>query len=130
LTTILSGNDTFIGSPFADVLFSFGGNDTLSGGGGNDSLNGGAGNDLISGDAGNDILVGGSGADVFHASTGKDLVLDFHISEGDRVQLDHGATFTLSQVGADTVIDLGGGNQMVLAGVQLSTLTPGWIFGS
>jgi hypothetical protein len=37
-------------------------------------------------------------------------------------------TCTLSQVGADTVIDMGGGNQMILVGVQMSTLTPGWIF--
>jgi hypothetical protein len=34
----------------------------------------------------------------------------------------------LSQVGSDTVIDMGGGNEMILVGVQLSTLTPGWIF--
>jgi len=33
-------------------------------------------------------------------------------------------------VGADTVIDMTGGGQMVLVGVQMSTLTAGWIFGA
>jgi hypothetical protein len=37
-------------------------------------------------------------------------------------------TTNTSQVGADTVLEMGGGNQMILVGVQLSTLTPGWVF--
>ena len=61
------------------------------------------------------------------AHAGIDRVLDFHLSEGDRVLLDPGTTYTLSQVAADTVIDMGGGHQMILVGVQLSTLTPGWL---
>ncbi len=44
--------------------------------------------------------------------------------------LDPGTVFTLIQQGADTVIDMGNGDQMILVGVQLSTLTPGWIFGA
>ncbi|MDB5428678.1 MAG: hypothetical protein JWR43_2653, partial [Phenylobacterium sp.] len=43
---------------------------------------------------------------------------------------DPGTTYTVSQVGADTVIEFGAGNQMILVGVQLSTLTAGWIFGN
>src|SRR4051812_13227887 len=75
-------------------------------------------------------ITGGSGADIFHDSqdAGVDRVLDFHLSEGDKVMLDPGTTFTVSQVGADTVIDMGGGNQMILVGVQMSTLPPGTIF--
>ena len=45
------------------------------------------------------------------------------------MQLDPGTPFSVSQVGADTVIDLGGGDKMTLVGVQLSSLPPGWIFG-
>ena len=117
------GNDTLVGSPGADIV---------RGGQGDDSLQGGAGNDFISGDRGNDTESGGPGAVLFHGSqdAGIDRVLDFHLSEGDRVQLDPGTTYTLSQVGADTVISMGGANQMILVGVQLSTLTPGWIFGN
>jgi hypothetical protein len=42
--------------------------------------------------------------------------------------LDLGTAYTVGQVGADTVVDMGGGDQVILVGVQLSTLTPGWIF--
>ena len=41
------------------------------------------------------------------------------------MQLDPGTTYTVSQVGADTVIDMGGGNQMILVGVQMSSLPDG-----
>ncbi|HXA39473.1 MAG TPA: 1,3-beta-glucanase, partial [Phenylobacterium sp.] len=95
-------------------------------------IQGGAGNDFISGDRGNDTEAGGPGADIFHSSqdAGVDRILDFNQAEGDRVMLDPGTTYSLSQVGADTVIDMGAGNQVILVGVQLSTLTPGWIFGA
>ena len=42
--------------------------------------------------------------------------------------LDPGTTYTLSQIGSDTVIDMGNGDQMILVGVQMSTLTGNWIF--
>ena len=117
------GNDTLQGGD---------GGDTLRGGQGDDSIQGGSGNDFISGDRGNDTLAGGPGADIFHTSqdAGIDKVLDFNQAEGDRVMLDPGTTYTVSQQGADTVINMGGGNEMILVGVQLSTLTPGWIFGA
>ena len=102
----------------------------VRGGQGDDVLVGGDGNDFLSGDRGNDTITGGAGADIFHGSqdAGIDRVTDFNLSEGDRVMLDPGTIFTVSQVGADTVIDMGGGNQMILVGVQMSTLPPGTIF--
>jgi Ca2+-binding RTX toxin-like protein len=79
---------------------------------------GGSGADFISGDRGTDTESGGAGADIFHSSqdAGVDKVLDFNLAPGDRVMLDPGTTYTVSQVGADTVIDMGGGNEMILAG--------------
>jgi hypothetical protein len=59
-----------------------------------------------------------------------DLVTDFNAAEGDRVQLDPGTHYTLAQQGADTVIDFGNGDQMVLQGVQMGGLPDGWIFGA
>ena len=48
--------------------------------------------------------------------------------------LDPGTTYTLKQIGADTLIDMGAingqANQMTLVGVQLSSLKDGWIFGA
>jgi len=134
-------NDFLSGDAGGDVVWGNLGNDTCNGGDGadqvrggqgDDSVSGGAGDDYVSGDRGNDTISGGTGADLFHGSqdAGIDRVLDFNLTEGDRVFLDPGTTYTLSQVGADTVIDMGGGHQMILVGVQLSTLTPGWIFGA
>jgi len=134
------GNDLIIAHKGQNILYGNLGNDTLQGGSGGDLMRGGqgddvivggSGNDWISGDRGNDTITGGAGADIFHTfnGAGMDRVLDFHIAEGDRVMVDPGTTYTVSQVGADTVIDLGAGDKMVLVGVQLSTLTPGWIFG-
>ncbi len=132
-------NDMLFGDAGDDIVWGNLGNDTLDGGSGNDQVrggqgddivNGGAGNDYVSGDRGNDTITGGPGADLFHGSqdAGIDKVMDFSVAEGDRVMLDPGTTYTVSQVGADTVIDMGGGNQMILVGVQMSTLPAGWIF--
>ena len=116
------GNDTCNGDD---------GNDIVRGGQGNDVVNGGAGDDFVSGDKGDDTMAGGAGADSFHTfgDAGNDRVIDFNRSEGDRVQLDPGTQFTVVQVGADTQIDMVGGGRMVLVGIQMSTLDPGWIFG-
>jgi Ca2+-binding RTX toxin-like protein len=124
------GSDVVWGNLGNDTLDGGDGADQVRGGQGDDSVSGGAGNDYVSGDRGNDTITGGAGADLFHGSqdAGIDRVLDFNLGEGDRVMLDPGPTYTVSQVGADTVIDMGGGNQMILVGVQVSSLTGGWIF--
>ena len=124
------GNDIVWGNLGNDTCDGGDGADQVRGGQGDDRVSGGNGNDFISGDRGNDTESGGAGADNFHGSqdAGIDRVLDFNLSEGDRVQLDPGTTYTVSQVGADTVLDMGGANQMILVGVQFSTVTPGWIF--
>ncbi|MGZ3378196.1 MAG: NF038122 family metalloprotease [Phenylobacterium sp.] len=129
-----AGNDIVWGNLGNDTCDGGSGNDQCRGGQGDDSISGGAGNDFISGDRGNDTESGGSGADTFHGSqdAGIDKVLDFNIAEGDRVELDPGTTYTVSQVGADTVIDMGAingaPNQMILVGVDMATLTGNWIF--
>ena len=91
---------------------------------------GGDGNDWLAGDRGNDTISGGAGADIFHTfgTAGLDRVTDFNAAEGDRVNLLAGTTYTVAQVGADTVIDMAGGNEMILVGVTLANLPNGWIF--
>jgi Ca2+-binding RTX toxin-like protein len=125
-----AGNDIVWGNLGNDTLDGGDGNDQVRGGQGDDSVSGGAGNDFVSGDRGNDTISGGAGADLFHGSqdAGIDRVLDLSVAEGDRVMLDPGTTFSIVQVGADTVIDMGGGNQMILVGVQASSLPAGTIF--
>jgi Ca2+-binding RTX toxin-like protein len=133
--------DTLFGQTGDDIVYGNLGNDTCDGGAGsdlvrggqgNDIVTGGAGNDWLSGDRGDDTVTGGAGADIFHGSqdAGIDRFTDFNAAEGDRVMFDPGTTYTLRQTGADTVIDMGGGHQMVLVGVQLSSLPSGWILGT
>jgi Ca2+-binding RTX toxin-like protein len=133
------GDDSQSGGDGDDIVWGNLGNDTLDGGfgadqirggQGDDSISGGAGNDFISGDRGNDTESGGAGADTFHSFSGAgiDRVLDFKYAQGDRVMLDPGTSYTVSQVGADTVVDMGGGDQLILVGVNLSTLPSDWIF--
>ena len=115
------GNDTLIGGAGAEII---------RGGQGDDTLSGGAGNDWLSGDRGSDTISGGAGADTFHSFSGAglDVVTDFNAAEGDRVQLDAGTSYTTSQQGADVIVDLGGGDELILRNTQLSTLPQGWIF--
>ncbi|MFJ4445861.1 immunoglobulin-like domain-containing protein, partial [Pseudomonas sp. NPDC089422] len=84
------GNDYIDGGKGNDILLGGTGNDTLLGGEGNDLLFGGAGNDTLIGGKGNDILSGGAGADTFAwkaGDIGQDVIKDFKLSEGDRLDL-------------------------------------------
>lgn len=127
-----AGEDLVYGNLGNDTCEGGDGNDILRGGQDNDITNGGAGDDFVSGDKGDDTMTGGAGADIFHTfgDAAIDRVLDFSLAQGDRVQLDPGTQFTVSQVASDTVINMTGGGQMVLVGVDMTTLTAGWIFGA
>ena len=127
-----SGQNLVYGNLGNDTCDGGAGNDVVRGGQDNDLVRGGAGDDFLSGDRGSDTLTGGTGADIFNtfAETGFDLVTDFSAAQGDRVSLAPGTVYTVSQIGFDTVINMVGGGQMTLAGVSMSTLTPGWIFGA
>jgi Ca2+-binding RTX toxin-like protein len=131
------GNDLLTGDKGFDIVYGNLGDDTVSGGEGvdwvrggqgNDSVSGGAGNDWIWGDRGDDTLSGGAGADIFHSFSGAgiDRITDFSVAEGDGVQVD--SYFIVKQVGEDTVITFGAGDQVVLVGVQVSTLATYSIF--
>ena len=124
------GDDIVYGNLGADTCNGGAGADLVRGGQGNDVLNGGAGNDFLSGDLGDDTLSGGAGADVFNSfgEAGIDRVLDFSRAEGDRVRLEPGSTYTVSQQGADTVVEITGGGRVVLVGVSMASLTGDWIF--
>lgn len=85
-------NDTFTGTPGADLLLGnqgddsltgIGGQDVLCGGNGTDVVSGGDGPDALSGDKGSDTLTGGAGADAFSGGHGPDTSTDFDADEGD-----------------------------------------------
>jgi Ca2+-binding RTX toxin-like protein len=80
VVSALKGDDTIIGSAFADTLHGY------------------AGNDVIYGSGGKDVLYGDAGADVFVfdealGNNNVDTIKDFNIAEGDSVHLDS-AVFT------------------------------------
>ncbi len=126
-----AGGDIVYGNLGSDTCLGGAGDDQVRGGQGADILYGGTGNDWLSGDRGDDTISGGGGADIFHSFSGAglDRVLDFNAAEGDRVQLDPGTAYAVRQAGSDTVVDMGGGDTLVLVGVQASALPAGWIFG-
>lgn len=123
-----AGDDYIVANLGADTAYGGDGADTILGGQADDVLFGGAGDDLLIGDRGNDLLSGGSGADTFHmmAQGGIDRISDFNADEGDRVTVS-GATFTVAQQGADTVVNLASGDQIILANVSAASLPPGSI---
>jgi Ca2+-binding RTX toxin-like protein len=126
-----AGNDLVFGDRGSDTAGGGEGDDVVHGGDGDDIVRGDDGADTLFGDAGRDTLDGGNDADIFvaQANSGDDRVIFFNAGEGDRVQLEAGASYSLSQEGSDTVIQLDGG-RMVLAGVQLSSLPEGWLIGA
>ena len=139
-----AGNDTIRGEAGNDRIFGDDGNDTLLGGADNDVLEGRSGNDFIKGDGGNDFLIGGDGVDslqggagddtfIFNPDGDNDFIGGFVTGAGtdDVIRLQgYGAAFdefsevmsAASQVGANVVIDFGGGDTITLLGVTLASL--------
>ncbi|HWA21018.1 MAG TPA: tandem-95 repeat protein [Caulobacterales bacterium] len=117
------------------------GTDTLNtienaiGGAGADTLIGTSAANRLSGGAGADVLTGGGGSDlfVFGPGFGADRITDFGDVSGNQDMVSFaGFLFTdmsavvthAAQVGADTVIDFGGGDILTLTNFQLSAFGP------
>lgn len=138
-----SGGDTITGDGGNDVIFGGDGNgadnitggdgdDELFSGGGNDTVDGGAGGDTLWGGAGDDSFTGGSGGDLFILASGygNDTITDFSVGE-DRLMLANTET-NFSDVAAvqaaatgqgnDLLIDLGGGDSLLLIGIAVGDL--------
>ncbi|MDO9623764.1 MAG: cadherin domain-containing protein, partial [Pseudomonas sp.] len=89
-SVIIDPDTTLQGTSSDDTLTGSSQADTLIGGLGDDILYGQGGNDILIGGEGNDILYGGSGADTFvwqAGDFGNDVIKDFNIGEGDRIDL-------------------------------------------
>lgn len=113
-----NGNDTIIGSQFADTL------------------RGGNGNDTLIGNGGNDVLTGGKGVDtfIFGSGFGHDRITDFAVNgtNQDFIQFDSAifADFAAvmanaAQVGKAVVITVDANNSLTLDKVSLASLTAG-----
>jgi len=126
-----AGDDIVYGNMGNDIAYGGVGADIVRGGQGDDVVSGDDGNDWLAGDRGNDNLTGGAGADIFYsfAGAGIDLITDFNRAQGDRIQLDPGQAHTVYQSGANTIIDLGNGDQIILANYAAANLAGDWLIG-
>ncbi len=98
--------------------------DNVTAGIGNDRIFGKKGDDTLGGAKGHDIMTGGPGNDTFdfNVGDGKDVVTDFHPDGGVGHQDLIGANFSdatsIDQVGENTVIHFGVGDQLTLLHVD------------
>ncbi|VDS07801.1 Hemolysin, chromosomal [Paracoccus haematequi] len=125
-----AGADLLIGGDGLDTLSGDGGNDWLAGDGQNDRLLGGDGNDTLHGGAGNDLLNGGAGADtfLFARGGGTDTIqayehgIDRLLIPRTLLDADPAAFMRdhMTRSSAGVVIDLGGGDRIIVAGTTLT----------
>jgi hypothetical protein len=124
-----SDDDVLTATNLDDTIFGFAGNDGLAGGDGKDNINGGLGRDFMVGGAGNDDLTGAGGDDtfVFRHGTGVDTVTD--LQSNDKIDLRDfsfasGAAViaAFQQQGQNAVLNLGGGDKVILKHTQVSAL--------
>jgi Ca2+-binding RTX toxin-like protein len=116
-----------LGGAGNDIITNLGDVDgvALSGGGGNDQLTGGLGNDYLYGNEGSDTFIVTSNAQL-------DAILDFEVAV-DKVDLGAiggivdfaGLVAASTESGGSTMLDLGGGSQLLLYGVPLASLSAG-----
>ncbi|SLN55212.1 Calcium-dependent protease precursor [Pseudooceanicola marinus] len=139
-----SGDDGLFGGDGDDIMGGQDGDDRLFGGRGKDLLSGGAGNDTLYGNAdfdtlldssGDDVYYGGFNADTFYFTSfaGQDTIADFDalndleeivfqpgtspITDYDDLRANH-----MEDLGGSVRIHNGGGNTILLAGVNFADL--------
>jgi Ca2+-binding RTX toxin-like protein len=102
--TFTSLGSTIQPTPFAQVMYGYGGNDAMSGGSGDDTMYGGNDNDGLTGGSGADTLDGGAGSDTHTGEAGNDTYI--------------------ASAGLDTITDTSGTDKLVYyAGLDPAALT-------
>ena len=129
--------DRLTGTVVGERMFGLEGDDSLSGLQGDDEMRGGSGRDVLRGGGGQDVLRGGGGSDVLIGGLGQDTfiffgprhdrIADFEIGT-DTLSISLGLTGGITDaatvvatfatlVGADVVLDFGGGRTIHLTGI-------------
>lgn len=129
------GNDEVYGDMGDDLVNGGTGNDTLYGGRDNDTLSGEDGSDELWGDRGNDTLSGGAGNDRFGfaSESGHDVIADFDPVR-DWITISYHVNATAIASGYDLLsrstdlasgclVDLGGGNDVLLLNIKKAQLS-------
>ena len=117
------GDDRISGDDGSDTLFGGRGDDEIDGGEGDDELHGGSGADVLVGDEGDDALHGGRGRDELFGGEGDDELFGGRHSDrliggtgDDLLEGGRGGdvfVFNLTDIGTDTILDFGHGNDML-----------------
>ena len=123
-TDTITGIGQIAGTNFDDIIVGDAGDNLIDGRDGNDTLYGGDGNDTLYGGAGDDTFIVATGG-------GEDTITDFTagVATDDRIDLTGYASIhalgdlSIAQDGADTLIDLGGGNSIRLENVGAGDLS-------
>lgn len=115
-----AGNDQIYAGQDADWVSGGSGDDVIRGESGNDVLYGNGGWDTLDGGDGGNILTGGVGGDTFVFGFGTDFVMDFLVGV-DRLRQHNPGILTMSQEGADVVLNAGVG-QMYLVNAHLQDI--------
>ena len=102
----------------------------VNGGVGNDSLTGSSADDFLIAGSGNDQLTGAAGFDTFIVGDGADIVTDFETvdvldlsSSFNNIGQVLGTNGVATQVGQNTIIDLGNDDSVTLLGFAVNDLT-------
>ena len=95
------GADVVLGTPNADNINTFGGDDTICGEGGRDIINAGGGNDWVDGGRGHDDIQGSAGDDIIIGSFGDDVIRGG--SGDDEIDGEEGDDTLLGQAGDDVI---------------------------
>ncbi|MGB7433393.1 MAG: M10 family metallopeptidase C-terminal domain-containing protein [Ahrensia sp.] len=118
-----SSVEGLVGSRFGDVLFGDNATNTIDGRIGGDAIDGKGGRDTLTGGGGNDKFIFGIGS-------GVDLITDFDKSGNDVIDIKAFGFGNFSQVtsrmtdlGSDVLVNLGGGDQIRIADVEIASLT-------
>lgn len=122
------GNDTILAGAGNDTAYGGDGNDWVAGGEGNDKLFGDAGNDTVLGEADNDFLDGGAGDDLLLGGSGNDQIdggagadLIWAGGDNDNVQGGEGNDTIYGEDGNDDLRG-GAGNDAIYGGAGLDQL--------
>ena len=125
------GNDEISGGAGRDFILGGRDDDIIDGGTGRDTILGGQGDDQITGGEGGDYLIGGSGDDSFFFGTGdgRDTIKDFNRSGDDTLVLSVEGINSFEDVldaandrNSGTAINFGGGDRILLGGVEVADL--------
>lgn len=129
ITITGNGNNLVYANGGDDRVTIFGsGSNTVYGGLGNDTLVGGNGSDWLFGGPGDNVYTGGGGADRFvHGIGARDIVTDFNLAAGDRLNVGGQAYRLVATADGSAALTFDDGGVIILQGVAPTAFNSGFL---